>query len=80
MFIRTSDKETGQMMLINMDHIESVVEAGDNEDFWTELRIHGQNDSCYRVLEGVESIEGLMELALEARNDGIMQRELCHER
>lgn len=57
MFIRTTDKETGQLMLINMDHIESVVEAGTEENFWTELRIHGQNDICYRILEGTEYIE-----------------------
>ncbi len=60
MFIRTSDKETGQLMLINMDHIESVVAAGAEEDAWTELRIHGQNDSCYRVIEGIEAIERMM--------------------
>ena len=62
MFIRTTDKTTGQLMLVNMDHIESIVAAGTEEDPWTELRIHGQNDSCYRVLEGIESIEGLMKL------------------
>lgn len=60
MFIRATDKETGQPMLINMDHIESVVKAGTEENFWTELRIHGQNETCYRVLESTGSIERIL--------------------
>lgn len=60
MFIETTDKETGERMMINMDHIESVVEVGTEKDFWTELRIHEQNENCYRVRESIETIKRIM--------------------
>lgn len=60
MFIRTTDKETGQLLIINMDHIESIVDVSDEEDFCTELRIHGNNSTCYRVLESAETIYNMV--------------------
>ena len=56
MFIETTDKETGDPMLINMDHIESIVATSE----FVELRIHGSNEVCYRVAESIESIERKM--------------------
>lgn len=56
MFIETTDNETGDVMLINMDHIESVVATSE----FVELRIHGSNEVCYRVHESIESIERKM--------------------
>lgn len=56
MFIETTDKETGDPMLINMNHIESIVATSE----FVELRIHGSNEICYRVHESIESIERKM--------------------